>query len=324
MNTEQSIRIFKALADRSRLMLVNTLMDKPQYVEEISERMNLSVSTVSFHLKKLEQADLVFKKKEQYYVMYSLNQEMLSITLNDLLSPHDIKKADQDRRLNNYHSRVLKSFFKNRRLVKMPSQRKKRDIILVEFASLFEPEREYTETEINETIKKYYDDYCTVRREMIEMNILDRSNGRYVFKETLSGTGHLSANKKDKSKKDSKMENRKSIIREYKENPPAAGIFRITNNVNGKIFIGMGLNVRGRINSNLAQLKFGSHRNTELQKDWNLYGADKFTFEILDQLAEDPAHPEKMTEELTQLEELWLNRLNPYGEKGYNRKSIKK
>lgn len=323
VKTEQSIKIFKALADRSRLMLFNSLIDKPQYVEEISERMNLSVSTVSFHLKKLEQANLVSRKKEQYYVMYSVNQDLLSVTLNDLLMPHDIKKADQDKRVNNYHNRVLKSFFKNRRLVRMPSQRKKRDIILMEFAKLFEPEREYSEKEINETIKKYHDDYCNVRREMIEMNILDRSDGCYVFKKTAFDARPLFFDMNDKTEKESVMKNRKTIIKEYKDNPPAAGIFRITNNVNGKIFIGRGLDVRGRINSNLSQLKFGSHRNADLQKDWNTYGPDKFTCEVLDRLTEDPGHPEKMTKELTLLEEMWLDRLKPYGEKGYNRESVK-
>jgi len=115
------------------------------------------------------------------------------------------------------------------------------------------------------------------------------------------------------------MDRRKEIIREYKENPPPAGIFRITNTVNGKILIGKGINVQGKINSNLAQLKFGGHRNRELQNDWNRYGAEKFTSEILDYLKEDPAHPERQADDLTALEELWLDKLQPYGEKGYNK-----
>ena len=114
------------------------------------------------------------------------------------------------------------------------------------------------------------------------------------------------------------MDKRKEIIRKYKENPPPAGIFRITNNVNGKILIGKGLNVQGKINSNLAQLKFGGHRNKELQKDWNRYGPEVFSFEVLDYLKEDAAHPERHADELAALEELWLDKLKPYGDRGYN------
>lgn len=115
------------------------------------------------------------------------------------------------------------------------------------------------------------------------------------------------------------MERRKEIIREYKENPPPAGIYRITNTANGKTLIGRGENVQGKINSNIAQLRFGSHRNKELQQDWNRYGSETFTSEILDVLKEDPAHPENQADELAALEELWLDKLKPYGERGYNK-----
>jgi hypothetical protein len=117
-----------------------------------------------------------------------------------------------------------------------------------------------------------------------------------------------------------KMDRRREIIREYKDNPPPAGIFRITNTANGKMLVGKGINVQGKINSNVAQLKFGGHRNRELQEDWNRYGAEKFSCEILDCLKEDPVHPERQADELTALEELWLDKLQPYGEKGYNKK----
>ncbi len=119
------------------------------------------------------------------------------------------------------------------------------------------------------------------------------------------------------------MEKRKAMIREYKENPPPAGIFKITNTANGKILIGKVLNVQGRINSNLAQLKFGSHRNRVLQEEWNQYGPDAFSFEILDFLKEDPANPETLVKELAVLEDLWLDKLKPYDEKGYNREPVK-
>lgn len=117
------------------------------------------------------------------------------------------------------------------------------------------------------------------------------------------------------------MDRRKEIIREYKENPPPAGIFRITNTATGKILIGKGLNVKGKINSNLAQLKFGGHRNKELQEDWNRYGPEVFSCEVLDYLKENPLHPERQADELAELFELWLEKLKPYGEKGYNKES---
>jgi DNA-binding transcriptional ArsR family regulator len=54
----KSIEIMKLLADISRLHVLIFLMDKPQYVEELTYMLNLAVSTVSFHLKKMISQDL--------------------------------------------------------------------------------------------------------------------------------------------------------------------------------------------------------------------------------------------------------------------------
>jgi len=91
MEIEKSIEIIKSLADTSRLRVLNSLMIKPQYVEELANRMNLAVSTVSFHLKKLEKAGLINKQKEQYYVIYSLNEGLFNKSLRELTSFENIE-----------------------------------------------------------------------------------------------------------------------------------------------------------------------------------------------------------------------------------------
>lgn len=60
---DENIKIFKALADKSRLMIINNLLEGPMYVELLAERLGISPSTVSFHLKKLEEVKLVRSKK---------------------------------------------------------------------------------------------------------------------------------------------------------------------------------------------------------------------------------------------------------------------
>jgi len=74
MKIENVKELFKALSDRSRLSVVKSLIEKPQYLEELAERLNLAVSTVSFHLKKLENAGLVWKEKQQYYTIFYLKR----------------------------------------------------------------------------------------------------------------------------------------------------------------------------------------------------------------------------------------------------------
>jgi hypothetical protein len=120
------------------------------------------------------------------------------------------------------------------------------------------------------------------------------------------------------------MNEKADIKRRYKENPPPAGIYKITNKANGKIFIGKGINVRGILNGQQMQLKWGSHRNHALQEDWNHFGAERFEFEVLDYLQSTGDQREDLGTDLAALEQLWLAKLQPYGEKGYNSKPAKK
>ena len=101
------------------------------------------------------------------------------------------------------------------------------------------------------------------------------------------------------------------------------GIYKIENLVNGKVLIGSSKNLPGKANSYRFQLKQGSHMNRDLQKDFILFGEEKFIFAVVDCLEpkEGPGHD--YTSDLTALEEMWMERLQPYGERGYNKQIIK-
>jgi hypothetical protein len=114
------------------------------------------------------------------------------------------------------------------------------------------------------------------------------------------------------------VKSRKELNREYLERPKPAGVFQVKNTVNGKVLLGSSLNLNGALNGHKFTLKIGSHRNKALQEDWDRYGADAFVFEVLDvvQVRDDPHF--KLGDELTLLEMIWLEKLQPFGEKGYN------
>ncbi len=111
---------------------------------------------------------------------------------------------------------------------------------------------------------------------------------------------------------------KQDIKREYKERTKPAGVFQIKNTANGKVLLGSSLNLEGPLNAAKFMLKFGNHRNAALQKEWNKYGADKFVFEILDvvKMKDDPNF--NLEDELTLMEQIWLEKLQPFGEHGYN------
>ena len=115
--------------------------------------------------------------------------------------------------------------------------------------------------------------------------------------------------------------NRKELTNEYKKTIQPMGIYQIKNMINGKILIGSSKDLKGIINRNKFQLKNGLHMNKAMQKDFNEVGEGNFTFEILDHLKPRSDMKGDYTEELQVLEEMWLEKLHPYNEKGYNSKN---
>jgi hypothetical protein len=108
------------------------------------------------------------------------------------------------------------------------------------------------------------------------------------------------------------------IKREYKERPREAGVFQVRNTANGKVLLGSSLNLAGPLNSHRFMLTVGSHRNRTLQKEWNEFGESAFVFEILEkvQVKDEPGFD--VGDELTLLEQIWIEKLQPFGERGYN------
>jgi biotin operon repressor len=173
------VKIFKALSDRSRVEIMQTLMNGPAYVELLASRLGLTPSTVSFHIKKLEDAGLVTAEREQYYMLYRADEPKLDKTLRELIGPA-MGDNEQDRREMEYRQKVIHAFIKYGKIEALPVQHKKRRIILEEIVKLFEPNRQYTEKEVNIIIADVHDDFCTVRRDLISEDLMTRANGIYT------------------------------------------------------------------------------------------------------------------------------------------------
>lgn len=179
MTEQQSIALFKCLADKSRIQILKSLMEEEMYVERLAQRIGITAATVSFHLKKLEDVGAVKSRKDQYYTMYSINLDMFNVSILDILKEKSEEMKLQKERDEIYRKKVIDSFFEYGKLKSIPSQRKKEKIVLEEIAKSFETGREYTEREINIIIADFNDDFCTIRRDMISEGILARENMIY-------------------------------------------------------------------------------------------------------------------------------------------------
>lgn len=175
---ENRLEILKLLADETRLGIINALMAEDSYVERLASSLGLTPATICYHLKKMEAAGIVGSSRTQFYIIYSLSPGIFDMTLRDFVRA-DAPAEDPDEK---YRREVLSNFFKYGKLTRIPVQQKKREIVVRRIAEDFEQDRDYTEKEVNETILKYHEDYCTIRREMVGLGIMERDGGTYRLK----------------------------------------------------------------------------------------------------------------------------------------------
>ena len=172
---KEKLALLKLIADETRLEILNLLMREDSYVEKLACELSLTPATICYHLKKLESVGVVNCSRSQFYMIYSLNRDIFDRPLIELIRK-DAPVVDEEEK---YRKEVLSHFFKYGRLTQIPTQRKKREIILTEIARAFERGRDYQEKEVNEIIHRFHEDHCFIRREMIACGIMTRDNDVY-------------------------------------------------------------------------------------------------------------------------------------------------
>jgi len=79
------VKIFKALSDTNRIRILKMLQVRPLCVCEISDVLCLANSTVSKHLSILKDTDFITDRKENKWVIYSLNRTTLENYVRDII-----------------------------------------------------------------------------------------------------------------------------------------------------------------------------------------------------------------------------------------------
>jgi hypothetical protein len=171
---EEKLKLLKLLADETRIEILNILMREDSYVEKIACDLSLTPATICYHLKKMEAAGVVRSSRSQFYIIYSLNKDIFGKTLFEIISKETPEDTEEK-----YKNEVISHFFKYGKLTQLPTQRKKREIVLAEIAKSFENGKKYDEKDVNEIIHKFHEDHCTIRREMIACGIMAREKETY-------------------------------------------------------------------------------------------------------------------------------------------------
>ncbi|BAT55623.1 transcriptional regulator [Nostoc sp. NIES-3756] len=181
------LQFFKVLADESRLKILGILANQECSVEELAALMQLKEPTVSHHLSRLKELNLVTMRPEGNSRIYQLDSEVLQSISKEILSPEKIASLVEDVDIEAWESKVLRNYLEIdvnstqgiQRIKEIPASRKKRLVILKWLVSKFDLGINYSESEVNDIINLYHPDYATLRRELISSKLMQRENGVY-------------------------------------------------------------------------------------------------------------------------------------------------
>lgn len=91
------------------------------------------------------------------------------------------------------------------------------------------------------------------------------------------------------------------------------GIYKITNKINQKSYIGKSTNIEERWNYHKTHFNYEKEYEKPLYKAFRKYGLENFIFEIIETLTET-----EYQEKINQKESYWIEYYNTYGSTGYN------
>ena len=176
---ERFVKFFKALGDANRLKIIGLLSHKPHSVEELAANLGVTSATVSHHLQKLQQADLVEARAQQYYNVYALRADVLRAMAEQFASADFAVHAAPELNVDAYSTNVLDEYFVRGKLKEIPIQLKKREVVLRRIAQAFEPGTRYSEKRVNEILKAFYPSAALLRRVLVNDKLLVKASGYY-------------------------------------------------------------------------------------------------------------------------------------------------
>lgn len=173
------LQFFKVLGNESRLKILGLLANQERSVGELAEFLNLREPTVSHHLAAMKEIGLVDVRAEGNVRIYRLETHALEKMSKDLFSQESLSTLAANEAGDSWEQKVFRTYVADDRLKQIPTQYKKRMVILRWLVTKFEMNATYTEKEVSERLKQYHPDYAALRRYLVETRLMQRENGIY-------------------------------------------------------------------------------------------------------------------------------------------------
>ena len=181
MQLDRMVNFYKAIGDKTRIKLLILLSANGSMSGlQLAEKLGVTPPTVSHHISKLKESSLIRERRDKNTIYYFLNEKSLLQYNDSLITVLNRSKGEEEVVKKKDNEDILQNFLlPDGRLKTIPAQRKKKLIIFEHILAEFKLGVKYSEKEINEHIKKFHDDYATIRREFIINHYMNRENGIY-------------------------------------------------------------------------------------------------------------------------------------------------
>jgi hypothetical protein len=162
------------LADEARRRVAAALVLGAATVEEVKAATGLGTRAVATALSRLVDGELVLRGDDGTYVMLGEAFRLAAIaSAPPRPEPDPTGDAPED------EARVLRTYFREGRLVRIPTKRAQRAIVLDRLAQEFDVGIRYPERKVNAMLRRFHDDVAALRRYLVDDGLLDRAGGEY-------------------------------------------------------------------------------------------------------------------------------------------------
>ncbi len=175
---QKLLRFFQVFGNESRLKLIGHLANGERNVGELAQLLGLKEPTVSHHLSELKALGLVSVRAEGTTRIYRLDGKVLETMGKDIFAQPNLAALVPTSELNE-EERILRTWVKDGRIVDIPAQEKKKQVIVHWVAQQIDPDRRWTEKEFSEWLSQFNEDYAFLRRYLVDSGYMSREKGVY-------------------------------------------------------------------------------------------------------------------------------------------------
>ena len=173
----------KALADPNRLRIAGACGSGSRTVDQLAGDLDLPIPAVRRHLDRLVAAGLVEAGPDGTFTLrvaaiHALGRRVAALDPTEPSVP-DMTRPDGTV-IPAGEAKVIRGFLRDDRLITIPSQEKKR-LVIVRYLRdrCFTEDRPYPEKEVNQRLALFHPDVATLRRAMVDEGLMVREAGVY-------------------------------------------------------------------------------------------------------------------------------------------------